>query len=113
MLLDTTATTTSFCYDTREIWVFVGQIVNIFKIVIPVILIVIGVVALGKAVIADDDKEIKTAVTKLIKKVIVAVIIFFVPAIVKAIFNLIDYDAKTEATKCINYLVDRDKDLVY
>ena len=103
MLLD------GFCEDTFEIWKFIGTIVMIFKIVIPVILIIIGIIAFGKAVIADDEKEMKSAITKLIKKVLLAVFIFFIPSLIKAVFNLIDYDQKSEATKCINYVVNRSK----
>ncbi len=106
----------SFCSTTRGIWIFIGQIVLIFKIIIPVILVILGVVALGKAVISDDDKEIKSAVTKLIKKVIIAVIIFFIPQLVKGIFNLIGgYGDKGDAADyvhCIDYVVDR-KDVAY
>lgn len=88
-----------FCQDTRAIWVFAGKVVTIFKIFIPAILVIIGVVGLGKAILADDDKEIKKEVTSLIKKVIIAICIFFIPTIVSAIFsfaigNDIDQDYK-------------------
>ena len=78
-----------FCADTHEVWEFVGKFIWVIRIVIPVILLIIGTVTFGKAIIADDDKEIKSAVTKLIKKLIIAAIIFFLPTIVKALFNLL------------------------
>ena len=46
----------SFCTDTKDIWIFLGKIVFILKILIPVILRVLGIVGLAKAVIADDKQ---------------------------------------------------------
>ena len=99
----------SFCTDTKDIWIFLGKILFILKILIPVILVVLGIIGLGKAVVADDDKEIKTQVNKLIKKFIAAVLIFFLPSIVKACFGLVDQfngEVKAEYIKCVNYITD-------
>ncbi len=95
-----------FCYNTSVIFQFIGYIVLVLKIIIPAILIVLGVVALGKAVISDDDKEIKTAVNSLIKKFITAVFIFFIPTIVSALFSIVNGFSDVEAdyqtcVKCI------------
>ena len=100
----------SFCTEAAPIFKFIGQIVNIFKIIIPVILVVIGVIALGKAVIANDDKEIKTATNSLIKKLITGVCIFFIPTIVSAVFTLIDSfgDTKSDTDVCIQCITDPD-----
>ncbi len=99
-------TAKGFCYTTAAIFQFIGYIVLVLKIIVPAILIVIGVVALGKAVIADDDKEIKTAVNSLIKKFITAVFIFFIPTIVSALFSVVNGFSDVEAdynicVKCI------------
>lgn len=95
-----------FCYNTSVIFQFIGYVVMVLKIVIPAILIVLGIVALGKAVISDDDKEIKTAVNSLIKKFITAVCIFFIPTIVSALFSIVNGFDEVEAdysicVKCI------------
>lgn len=79
----------TFCQDTANIWRIVGYMVLILKIVIPVILIVLGMVDLGKAVISSDDKAISKAVGILSKRFIAAVIIFFVPSIVSAVFKMV------------------------
>lgn len=95
---------TGFCTDTKDVWRFVGWVVNIVKIVIPVILIVLAIIAFGKAVISDDDKEIKTAVSSLIKKFIIAVLIFFIPQIVLGLFGAIHAADETlnDSRVCIN-----------
>ena len=97
-------TAAGFCAQTKEVWQFVGWIVTIIKVIVPVILIIIGIIAFGKAVIASDDKEIKTAVSGLIKKFIIAVVIFFIPAIVKALFFAITstQDVRPDSEVCIN-----------
>ena len=78
-----------FCTDTANIWHLVGYVVYILKIVIPLILIILGMVDLGKAVVSSDEKAINKAVGSLIKRFIAAVVVFFVPTIVNAVFALI------------------------
>ena len=104
-------TSSGFCHQTAAIFQFIGYIVMVFKILIPVILIVIGIIALGKAVISDDDKEIKTAVNKLIKKFIVAVFVFFIPSIVSAVFSLVSSfnEVKPDYTVCIDCITSPRK----
>lgn len=76
-----------FCSDTSNVWNVLGYIVTVLKILIPLILIVIGMVDLGKAVVSSDDKAINKAVTSLIKRFIAAVVMFFIPTIISALFN--------------------------
>lgn len=78
-----------FCTKTAVVFQFIGYVVLVLKIVIPSILIVLGVISLGKAIIAADDKEIKSAANTFIKKFIVAVFIFFIPAIISALFSFV------------------------
>lgn len=78
-----------FCQDTAGLWGLVGWVVVMIKIVIPLLLIILGMVDLGKAVVSSDEKAINTAVSTLIRRFIAAVVIFFVPTIVSAVFNAI------------------------
>lgn len=104
VLLDTVIYGASgFCADTKDVWQFVGWIVNIIKVVIPVILIILGIIAFGKAVISDDEKEIKSAVSTLIRKFIIAVVIFFIPSIVLGLFHAVNaaQDTMPDSEVCI------------
>ena len=47
-----------------------------------------GSIDLGKAVMSSDDKEIKGATSKLIKRAIAAVAIFLIPFLVSLLMNL-------------------------
>lgn len=73
----------------------------IVQIGIPIILIVLGTVDLGKAVISSDDKEVKAAQSRLIKRILYAAIIFFMSTIVSIVFNIIGTAGSTEVTEGI------------
>ena len=90
-----------FCANSANIWQIVGYVVNIFKIVIPVIIVLFAMIDLGKAVMAGEEKEIKEAQQMLIKRLIYGVVVFFVVTIVQVVFNLIgDNILNNEAKGC-------------
>lgn len=68
---------------------FVKGIFFVIQIIIPVGLILMGSIDLGKAVLSSDDKEIKNAVSKLAKRAIAAVAIFFIVFIVQLVMRLV------------------------
>lgn len=86
-----------FCANSANVWQTVGFILLVFKIVIPILLIVFGMIDLGKAVIASKDDEIKKATTSLIKRAISAVVIFFIPTIVGVIMGIVGNFASVRA----------------
>ena len=65
-------------------------IIPLIQIGIPIILILLGMIDLGKAVMASKEDEIKAAQKLLIKRIIYAVAIFFVVLIVQVVFGLLD-----------------------
>ncbi len=95
----------SFCTSTANIWQVVGYIFMVLKIVIPIILIVLGAIKLGSAVVADKSDEISKAAVDLGKKMIGAIIIFFIPTIVGWVFSIVNGGKDTQASegciKCI------------
>lgn len=75
--------------DLKPIFQFVKfGLFPIIQIGIPILLIVMGSIDLGKAVMSSDDKEIKGATGKLIKRAIAAVAVFFVTTIVSLLMGL-------------------------
>lgn len=101
------ATTALNCADISQgsvgaIFNLVGKIIQIFQIAIPIILVVMGLVSLGKAVVASKDDEVKKATSGLIKKLILAAAIFFVVAIVKLVIGLVDSNAANNS--CWKYV---------
>ncbi len=79
----------SICSDLAPIWQIIGWVLWVFKIVIPIVIIVFGMIDLGKAVVASKDDEIKKSVKSLVMRAIAGIIIFFVPTLVGAIFGLV------------------------
>lgn len=79
----------SFCTDAQPVLYTVGMFLLVFKIVIPVLLIIFGMVDLGKAVISSDDKAVSKAAKSLLNRVIAGVCIFFIPTIVGIVFSMV------------------------
>ena len=75
--------------------------VSILKLAIPIILIIFGILDLAKAVMANDDKEMKEAQKKLIHRIVYAVVVFFVVALVQFVFGRLA-SADTGADKNID-----------
>lgn len=65
------------------------SVLNLVMIIIPVALILFGTIDLGKAVIASDEKEVKSAQSRLIKRIVYAAVIFFVPMLITLVMNLV------------------------
>ena len=68
----------------------VGYILFAAKLLVPLLLIIFGSIDFGKALMDSDDKAIKDASGKLIKRIIAGVVIFFLPTIFNFTFSLID-----------------------
>ncbi len=81
--------TLGFCANTANIWQIVGIALLIFKIVIPILLIIWGMLDLGRAVVGSKDDEIKKAVKSLAMRAVSAVVIFLIPTIVSLVMGLI------------------------
>ncbi len=69
----------------------------IIQIGIPIVLIVLGTVDLGKAVISSDEKEVKAAQGRLIKRFIYAALVFFVVTFVTVVMNIVAKGSESDA----------------
>jgi len=76
-----------FCDKTSDILQFIGYIVTIIKIAIPLLIIILGIIDFGKAVVAAKDDKMKDSAKSLGRRLIAGVIIFFVPSIVLWLFS--------------------------
>ena len=81
--------TDGFCANTANIWQLVGYALLVFKIVIPIILIVMGMLDLGKAVVASKADEVKKATTSLALRAVAVVVIFLIPTIISFLIGII------------------------
>ena len=65
---------------------------NVFKLIqfgVPILLIIFGAIDLGKAVISNDEKTMKSAQGMLIKRLIYAVAVFLVVTLVTVAMGLV------------------------
>jgi len=76
---------------------FVKGIFQLIQWLIPIGLIIMASIDLGKAVLSSDDKEIKQATSKLIKRAIAAVAIFFIFILVNLVMGLVTGSGAKEA----------------
>ena len=81
---------------------FIRNIVNIIKIGVPIILIIMGMLDFGRAMMSNGEKEMKESQNRFVKRLIGAVAVFLVVAITQLIFNLIGTDSTNEMAACIN-----------
>jgi hypothetical protein len=79
-----------FCTQTADILNFVGWVITLIKIAMPILIIVFGILDFGKAVTGGDEKVIKESVTKIGIRVVAGLIIFFIPSIVIWLFGLVN-----------------------
>ena len=78
---------TGFCDQASDVLGFIGWILTVFKIAIPLLIIGYGMFDLGKAVVGSKDDDIKVASKRLMYRAIAGVLIFFVPSIVLWLFG--------------------------
>lgn len=112
----------TFCLDSVGIWRFIGEIIYIIRIVIPVIIVLLGTIDLGKAVMSGEEKTVKEAQKSFIKRLIYGVAIFFIFIIVEVIFGLLgvktdegdtkvcwDCATKPHNKACITYVEEQEE----
>lgn len=95
-------TEVGFCANTANLWQIAGYILLVFKIVIPILLIIWGMLDLGKAVVAAKDDEIKKATKSLAMRAVSGVLIFFIPTIVSVVIGIISNFSESGAQEDYN-----------
>ena len=96
MFLDSNNAISNFCSETSDMLRLVGWIITIFKIAIPLVIIVLGMIDFGKAVVSDKDDDIKKNAKTLGRRALAGLVIFFVPSIVVWLFGAIVTGSDTE-----------------
>ena len=100
----------NFCEKTAVIWQIVGWVLLVFKILIPILLIIFGMKDLATAVVGSKEDDIKKATQSLMNRAIAAIVIFFIPTIVGVIMSIIaDFrtsGAKSDYKYCQTCLLD-------
>lgn len=75
--------------DLINVLALVRTAIKFLQILVPIALILLGTIDMGKAVIAGDEKKMKEAQKPFVKRIISAVIVFCIPFIVNLVMNLV------------------------
>lgn len=87
----------------RVIW-FLLVIIDIVKIVIPIIIIILGIIAFSKSAVTNDEKEQQKNTKLFVKRLLTAVLIFTIPWIVdvlmRTLADLLEDNGVTSYLEC-------------
>lgn len=89
----------SFCGETAGIWKIIGFVIYIIRIAVPILIVLLGTLDLGKAVVAGEDKKIKESQKSFLVRIVYGVAIFFVFNIVNVVFGLLGFDLNNGAPR--------------
>ncbi|MBE6155314.1 MAG: hypothetical protein E7164_00985 [Firmicutes bacterium] len=89
-------------------------IIVVIKVMVPIMLIVTGIMNLGKAVVYEDDNALKKSAQLLLTKFIVGAFIFFIPTIIYSLMEGVhNYDKSTsqftDCGKCLTSIKTCDQ----
>ncbi len=83
----------------------VHLIIVIIEVVVPILLVIFGLLDMAKAVMAQKEDEIKKGQQTLIKRVIAAIIVFFVIALVRLVITFVSGE-DDNVVSCFNCFVN-------
>lgn len=66
----------------------ISTVITVMKFGIPILLIIFGMLDLGKAVVASKEDDIKKGQQMFIKRIIAAILVFFVVVVVQLVVSL-------------------------
>ena len=99
----------SVCGSLSPFLQLVGYVVTIIKIVIPLLLIIFGMLDVGKAVIASKPDEVTKSLKAFAMRCIAAILIFFIPSIVGVLLDAVYKTGETDASGwrcCWEYVIN-------
>ena len=89
-----------------QIFRFLGIILKILYIIVPIILIIIFTIELLKYLMSKEVND-KSVISKIVKKIIFSIMIYFIPLIVNFIFSMFFVDYNN--SKCVMCFKDSSK----
>lgn len=75
---------------TASIAYMIDSVLQYVRVIVPMLIIVLGVIDLSKAVISSKEDEMRKTQKTFIKRILLGLVVFFVPLIVNVIMDLAD-----------------------
>lgn len=66
----------------------IQKLLNYLKILGPTIALILGSLDMGKAIVTSDDENMKKAQSRFIKRILAAVLLFFIPLFTQVLLGL-------------------------
>lgn len=85
--------------STKKVMRFIGYILYIIKIAVPIVLLYSGIMAFAKALLDGESDSLGKSAKSFGIRMLIAIIIFFIPTIVDTLFTLVEKD-ESGFTKC-------------
>ena len=83
------------CNDLGKVRTDLNNVFNFIKIILPLLILVLSSYDFIKGISSKDEKEIKKSFSKLIKRIICAIIIFFLPTIINTLLDFLGIGGST------------------
>lgn len=103
----------NFCSEpaVRNVLRFFGIIILLLKYFVPIIIIAKGTFLFYNAVVKDGSDQLTKSAKELGMKIILGILIFFIPSMVSGILHLYDgfFSVSSEFKSCANCLIDPSK----
>lgn len=90
----------NFCSRTAGIFELIGNVLKIFLLFIPLIIIVYAIFDYFKSVVSKEEKEMGKATKRVILRIVSGMLIFFLPPIINFIFAAIGV-SESDCLKCM------------
>ncbi len=74
-----------------KIWAEIRKVLSWIQIGVPILILLLGSVDFGKAVLSEDQDALKKATSKFVKRCIIGVAIFLVPIFLDVLFKYVDF----------------------
>ena len=88
---------------------FTNVIYKLVKVIVPIILIVMGMVDFLKAVLASDEQQMDTNPKNFMRRIGVAVLIYFVMTSVQLLVKVIGGNNQKSISSCFNCFINSEK----
>lgn len=94
----------------RRTFMIIGILINLVKIVVPLILIITAMIAFSKTILSGKTEDFKGSLMQVVKQLIAGLIIFFLPTLLDFVFDTLvtDYDP-SGFTVCTYCMFEPDK----
>lgn len=91
---------------TRRALKIVGYAITIIKILLPILIMYSVIKDLFTTMISGKPEELSKLVSPTIKRIIAALVIFFIPTVISSTFNMLGFGDEGELEPCFTCVLD-------